>query len=160
MASKVKPVPDGYNTVTTVLTLENCSAAIDWYKKALGAEEVMRHNLPDGKVMHALIKIGDTKLMVHDPMMDKSPKALGGSPASLWLYVADCDAAWKKAVAAGAKETFPLTDQFWGDRMGTLTDPHGYMWSIATHKEDVSPEEMKKRQEAAFKAFGAPKKGK
>jgi uncharacterized glyoxalase superfamily protein PhnB len=152
MAKAAKPIPDGFNTVTAHLILEDAASTIEWYKKALGAEELSRAPGPDGKVMHAEIKIGNTILMVNDPMGGgKSPKALGGSPASLWVYVADCDALFNRATAAGAQIAMPLTDQFWGDRSGTLTDPSGYQWTIATHKEDLTPAEINQRQEEFFK---------
>jgi PhnB protein len=157
MAKATKAVPDGYHTVTPTLTLDNCAQAIDWYKKALGATERARAVGPDGKIMHAEITIGDSIIMVSDPMMGfKGPKAIGGSPASLWLYVEDCDALYNRAVKAGA-EVLPgmgqMQDQFWGDRSGSVIDPFGYKWTIATHKEDVTPEEMKQRQDAWMKQF-------
>ena len=155
--ARVKAVPDGYHTVTPTLTLDNCAQAIDWYKKALGATERARAVGPDGKIMHAEIIIGDSIIMVSDPMMGfKGPKAIGGSPASLWLYVEDCDALYNRAVKAGA-EVLPgmgqMQDQFWGDRSGSILDPYGYKWTIATHKEDLTPEEMKQRQDEWMKQF-------
>jgi len=154
--AKAKAVPEGYHTVTPQLGLDNAAQAIDWYKKALGAEELSRAVSPDGQIMHAELQIGDSRIMVNDAMMgSKGPKALGGSPASLWLYVEDCDALFNRALAAGAQvyggSMGAMTDQFWGDRSGTLTDPHGYSWTIATHKEDLSDEEMEKRQAAWMK---------
>src|SRR5262249_12967083 len=147
-----KPVPEGFHTVTAQLILEDAASTIDWYKKALGAEERMRAPGPDGKIMHAEIQIGDTILMVNDPMGGaRSPKSLGGSPTSLWIYVSDCDALFNRAAAAGAKVVMPVTDQFWGDRTGTLIDPSGFQWTIATHKEDLTPAEMNQRQEEFFK---------
>lgn len=152
MAKAAKPIPEGFHTVTAHLILEDAASTIEWYKKALGAEELSRAPGPDGKIMHAEIRIGDTILMVNDALMGgKSPKALGGSPASLWVYVADCDALFNRATAAGAQVAMPLTDQFWGDRSGTLTDPSGYQWTIATHKEDLTPAEINQRQEEFFK---------
>src|SRR5512141_2755218 len=141
MAKAKKAVPDGHHTVTPALVLDGAAAAIDWYRKALGAEEVTRAVGPDGKIMHAEIRIGDSLIMVHDGMGDaKGPRAFGGSPASLWLYVNDCDALFNRAVAAGAQVPSgpmgQLMDQFWGDRTGTIIDPQGYRWTIATHKED------------------------
>ena len=158
MAKAKKAVPDGYHTVTPTLILDNCAQAIDWYKKALGATEGSRAVGPDGKIMHAEITIGDSRIMVNDPMMGfKGPKELGGSPASLWVYVEDCDALYNRAVKAGAK-ALPgmgqLQDQFWGDRSGSFIDPYGYKWTIATHKEDLTPEEMKQRQTEWMKQFG------
>jgi PhnB protein len=157
MAKATKAVPDGYHTVTPTLTLDNCAQAIDWYKEALGATERARAVGPDGKIMHAEIIIGDSIIMVSDPMMGfKGPKAIGGSPASMWLYVEDCDALYNRAVKAGA-EVLPgmgqMQDQFWGDRSGSVIDPFGYKWTFATHKEDVTPEEMKRRQDEWMKQF-------
>jgi len=158
MAKAKKAVPEGHHTVTPQLTLDNAAQAIDWYKKALGAEEVTRAVGPDGKIMHAEIRIGDSLIMLNDAMGGgKGPKAIGGSPASLWVYVEDCDALFKRAVGAGAQvrpgPMGQLADQFWGDRSGTVIDPQGYKWSIATRKEDLSREEMQKRGEEFMKNF-------
>jgi len=160
MAKAKSAVPEGFHTVTPQLTLDNAAEAIEWYKKALGAVEGDRATGPDGKVMHSELRIGDSKIMVNDAMMgSKGPKALGGSPASLWIYVDDCDSLFNRAVSAGARVAEgpmgQLTDQFWGDRSGTLTDPAGYRWTIATHKEDLTPEEMNKRQEEFMKRFSS-----
>jgi PhnB protein len=158
MAKATNVVPKGHHTVTPFLTLDNAAQAIDWYKRALGAEETARTVGPDGKIMHAEIRIGDSPIMLMDSMMGgKGPKAFGGSPASLWLYVEDCDALFKRAVSAGGKVTphGEMMDQFWGDRSGTFTDPYGYTWSIATHKEDLTPQEIKKRQDEFMKQFAA-----
>ncbi len=157
--ARAQAVPEGYHTVTPQLALDNCAQAIEWYKKALGAEDVTVFAGPNGKVMHAEMRIGSSKIMLNDVMMGaKGPKALGGSPASLWLYVEDCDALFNRAVAAGA-QVLPgmgaMQDQFWGDRTGTVTDPHGYNWTIATHKEDLTPEEMQKRGAEWMKQFAA-----
>lgn len=162
MAKAKSAVPEGFHTVTPQLTLDNCAQAIDWYKQGLGAEEVSRAVGPDGKIMHAELRIGNSRIMVNDAIMGgKGPKALGGSPASLWLYVEDCDTLFNKAVAAGAtvdpSGMGKLTDQFWGDRSGTVTDPHGYRWTIATHKEDLTPQEMKQRQDEFMKQFAGAK---
>jgi PhnB protein len=160
MAKAKSAVPEGHHTVTPQLTLDNAAQAIDWYTKALGAQEVSRAVGPDGKIMHAEIRIGDSLIMLNDAMGGgKGPKALGGSPASLWIYVEDCDALFNRAVAAGA-EVPPgpmgqMADQFWGDRSGTFSDPHGYRWTIATRKEDLSPQEMKQRGEEFMKNFAA-----
>jgi len=157
MAKAKSPVPQGFHTVTPVLTIDDKAAeAIEWYKKALGAEEHMRSLGPDGKVMHAELKIGDSLVMLHDAMMGaKGPKALGGSPSSLWVYVNDCDALFKRAVGAGAHvppgPMGQLADQFWGDRCGMINDPYGYSWTIATRKEDLTPEEIRKRQDEFMK---------
>jgi PhnB protein len=160
MAKAKHAVPDGHHTVTPQLTLDNAAQAIEWYKKALGATEVARATGPDGKILHAEIRIGDSLLMLNDAMMGgKGPKALGGSPASLWIYVEDCDALFNRAVAAGAQVApgpmGQMADQFWGDRCGTLTDPHGYRWTIATRKEDLSQQEMEQRQAAWMKQAAA-----
>jgi PhnB protein len=154
MAQAKKAVPDGHYTITPVLTFDRAADAIDWYKKALGAEEVSRSLAPDGKIAHAEIRIGNSPIMLHDAMMGgKGPLELGGSPASLWIYVENCDALFNRAVAAGAQVTMPMGDQFWGDRTGMLKDPHGYSWSIATHKEDLTKEEMEQRSREFFKQF-------
>ena len=152
MAKANSPIPEGFHTVTPQLILDNAAQAIDWYKKALGAEEVSRATGPDGKILHADLKIGNSHIMVNDAMGGaKGPKAFGGSPTSLWVYVANADALFNRAVAAGAKvEPGPmgqLSDQFWGDRCGTINDPQGYRWTIATRKEDLTPQEMKQRQD-------------
>ena len=152
MSKAVRAVPDGYHTITPSLTLSNAAQSIDWYKKAFGAEEEGRSTGPDGKIMHSALKIGNSYFMVADAMMGaKGPKELGGSPASLWLYVEDCDAAFKRAVSAGGKVEMPMDNQFWGDRGGAVSDPEGYTWWIATHKEDLSRDEIKKRAEEFFK---------
>jgi uncharacterized glyoxalase superfamily protein PhnB len=158
MAKAKKAVPEGHHTITPQLTLDNAAQAIDWYKKALGAEEKMRAPGPDGKIMHAEMSIGNSVIMLNDVMMDaKGPKALGGSPASFWIYVADADALFNRAVAAGAQVAKgpmgAMADQFWGDRTGTITDPHGYTWTLATRKEDLTPEEINQRQTEWMKQF-------
>ena len=160
MTKAKQAIPEGFHTVTPQLTLDNAAAAIEWYKKALGADEVSRAIGPDGKIMHAEVRIGDSRLMVNDAMMGgKGPQALGGSPASFWIYVEDCDALFNRAVAAGAQVARgpmgQIQDQFWGDRTGTFTDPHGYQWTIATHKEDLTPAEIEQRQAAFMKQFAA-----
>ena len=151
-------IPTGFHTVTPQLTMDNAATAIDWYKKALGATEVARAVGPDGKIMPAEIRVGDSPIMLNDDMMgNNTPKAHHGSPASLWLYVEDCDALFNRAVKAGAQvDQGPMgqmQDQFWGDRSGTFTDPEGYRWTIATHKEDLTPEEMRKRQDEFMRQF-------
>ncbi len=155
MMKAKRPVPEGYHTITPQLTLDNAAQAIDWYKKALGAEELGRSTGPDGKIMHAELRVGDSRFMLNDEMGGgKSARALGGSPMSLWLYVDDCDAIFNRAVAAGGKVDGPMgkmADQFWGDRSGTFTDPYGYRWSIASHKEDLTPQEMQQRQDEFMK---------
>ncbi len=158
MAKAQHAVPEGHHTVTPQLTLDNAAQAIDWYKEALGAVEVARAIGPDGKIMHAEIRVGDSPIMLNDAMMGgKGPKGLGGSPASLWVYVDDCDTLFNRAKAAGATVAGgpmgELQDQFWGDRTGTIIDPEGYRWTIATHKEDLTPEEMEQRQNAWMEQF-------
>jgi len=158
MSKAKSPIPEGFHTVTPQLTLDNAAQAIEWYKKVLGAEEKGRAVGPDGKIMHAELRIGDSRIMLNDALMGgKGPKAIGGSPASLWIYVEDCDALFNRAVSAGAEvlngPMGHMQDQFWGDRSGTFTDPHGYRWTIATHKEDLSPQELKQRQDEWMKQF-------
>src|SRR5438552_289904 len=147
MAKAHSPVPQGFHTVTPQLIFDDAAQAIDWYKKALGAEEKSRSLGPDGKIIHAELQIGDSRIMLNDAMgVGKSAKALGGSPIGLWVYVPDCDAQFKRAVAAGANVApgpmGQVSDQFWGDRSGTFTDPYGYRWTIATRKEDVPRDEL------------------
>jgi PhnB protein len=154
MAKAKKAVPEGFHTVTPQLTLDNAATAIDWYKKALGAEEIGVHKGPDGKVMHAELRIGNSILMMNDAMMGaKGPQMQGGSPASLWLYVEDCDSLFNRAVSAGGQVKMPMADQFWGDRSGAFVDPSGYTWTIATRKEDLTSEELAQRSEQFFKQF-------
>ena len=157
MAPAKQAIPDGYHTVTAHLALDSAAQAMDWYKKALGAQEVARALGPDGKVIHGVIRVGDTLIMMNDAMGGaKTPRSLGGSPAGFWVYVDDCDALFNRAIAAGAKVHGPMgemQDQFWGDRSGTFIDPHGYVWSIATHKEDLTPQEMQQRQADFFRKF-------
>jgi PhnB protein len=152
MAKAAKPVPEGHHTITPQLTLDNAAQTIDWYKRALGAEEVSRGLGPDGKIMHAALTIGDSAFMVNDVMMGaKGPQAFGGSPASFWLYVENSDALFNRAVSAGAKEQAPMADQFWGDRAGAVVDPAGYTWWIATRKEDLTHAEIEQRAAEFFK---------
>lgn len=144
----VSPIPSGYRTVTPYLVTRNASAAIEFYKKAFGAEERYRLPMPDGKVGHCELTIGDSIIMLADEMPEsssKSPQTLNGTPVGFCLYVNDCDASFKRAVAAGAVVSRPVENQFYGDRSGTVTDPYGHQWTIATHIEDVSPDEMAKR---------------
>ncbi len=146
MAS-VKPIPPGYTTVTPSITVKDAPKVIEFLKKAFGATEHMRMPGPDGKIMHAEIQIGNSIIMMNDEVMgSRSALTLGGSPISFYVYFEDADAAFKKAISAGAKQTYALTDMFWGDRMGTLEDPFGHKWTIAQHVKDVSPEDMKKGQ--------------
>ena len=151
MAGKVKPIPDGYHSVTPYLVVTGAADAIEFYKKVFGATEVIRFPSPGGRIGHAEIRIGDSTVMLADdnPNMGyKGPKAFGGSPISLLVYVPDVDKTVDRAVAAGAKLTRPVADQFYGDRTGGVEDPFGHHWYVATHIEDVSPEEMRKRSEA------------
>jgi PhnB protein len=157
MAKAKSAIPSGLHSVTPHLILEHAGATIDWYKRAFGAEEVGGRALgPDGKVMHAQIRIGNSMLYANDAMGGgKAPKASGGSPIGLWIYVDDADALFKRAVSAGATVApgpmGQMQDQFWGDRCGTLIDPEGYHWTIATRKEDLTPEESKQRFEDFLK---------
>jgi uncharacterized glyoxalase superfamily protein PhnB len=146
-------VPKGYHTVTPSLFVAGAAKAIDFYKKALGAEELMRFPGPDGKIMHAEIKVGDSIIMLADEMPDmggRGPKSIGGTPVSFFVYGEDVDAAWKRAVDAGAREVVPLADQFWGDRTGCLEDPFGHQWWLATNVQELTPEEIRKNAEAHF----------
>jgi PhnB protein len=152
------PLPEGFHSVTPHLIVDDAASAIDWYKKAIGAEEKMRSHAPDGKIMHAELQIGNSRLMLNDPMGGgRSPKALGGTPVGFWIYVDDCDALFNQAVANGAQVApgpmGQMSDQFWGDRSGTFTDPFGYQWTIATRKEDLTKEEMDRRAQDFFKQF-------
>jgi PhnB protein len=147
----VKPIPDGYHTVTPYLICKDAARALDFYAKALGAEELMRHPGPGGKVMHAEIKVGDSILMMADEFPEmgfKSPESLGGSSVSLMVYVKDVDTAFDRAVRAGGTVKRPLANQFYGDRSGTFADPFGHVWTLSTHVEDVSPEELQRRMES------------
>lgn len=150
----VAPIPKGYHTVTPYLIIKDAAKALEFYKKAFGAKETFRMADPSGKVMHAEIKIGDSPIMLADefPQMGAvSPHTIGGTPVSIMLYVEDVDALFRQAIAAGGKEKRPVKDQFYGDRSGTLTDPFGHVWTLATHIEDVAPDEMRKRAEAVMK---------
>jgi len=158
-----KPIPAGYHTVTPYLVVKDAAKAIDFYKRAFGAEEVDRMPGPGGKgVMHAEIKIGDSRLMLSDEMPGagcSSPQTLGGTTCQLFIYVPDVDAAFQQAISAGATSTMPVSDMFWGDRYGKLSDPFGHQWGMATHKEDVSPQELAKRSEAFFAQMSQKKAG-
>lgn len=153
----VKPIPEGYHTVTPYLVVNGAARAIDFYKKAFGATEVLRMAHPDGKVGHAELKIGDSHIMLADEVPEfgfRSPESYGGSPVSMALYVEDVEASFKQALDAGATELRPLQDQFYGDRSGTVTDPFGYAWTLATHTEDLSSEELQQRFEAYLEEQG------
>ncbi|HVT08263.1 MAG TPA: VOC family protein [Polyangia bacterium] len=148
--AQVKAVPEGYHTVTPFLNVDGAREAIAFYKKAFGAEERGVMPTPDGKVMHAEIKIGDSVIMIADAIMNPATKS------SLHLYVNDVDAAWKQATAAGCQVEMPLADQMWGDRWGMLSDRWGNRWGLATHKEDVARDEMKRRMDEMFKNMPKP----
>jgi len=155
MTAKIKPIPEGYHTVTPYLVVTNTGNAIEFYKEAFGATESMRLTSPDGKVLHAEILIGDSPIMLCDECPDwnaLSPQTIGGTAVSIMLYLEDVDIVVDRAVAAGATLIMPVADQFWGDRMGTISDPFGHKWSIATHTEDVAPEEIEVRSKALFGA--------
>jgi len=150
----VKPIPDGYYTITPYLIVKGAAQAIDFYKKAFGATELFRMAGPGGCIAHAEIQIGNSRIMLADEMPQMgavSPQSLGGTPVGFMVYVTDVDAQAKVAVAAGAKVERPVQDQFYGDRSGTFLDPFGHKWTIGTHKEDVSSDEMKRRHEAFMK---------
>ena len=143
-----KPIPDGYRAATPYLIVNGAVQAIEFYKKAFGAVETMRMGGPNGKVMHAEIKIGDAPIMLADEFPEmgaRSPQSIGGSPVFLLVYFEDVDAVTARAAEAGAKVLRPVQDQFYGDRSGTIADPFGHLWTLATHKEDVSKEEMERR---------------
>ena len=154
MAPSVTPIPAGYHSVTPALTTKNVEKALGFYKRAFGAEELMRFLGPDEKsIMHAEIKIGDSIIFISDenPNMGcRGPQSLGGTPVGLFLYVDDADQMFNRAVSAGAKSESPVSDMFWGDRCGQLTDPFGHKWMVATHKEDLTREELAKRAQAFF----------
>lgn len=153
MAGKVKAIPDGYHSVTPYLIVKGGAAAIEFYKKVFGATELMRMAQPDGRVGHAELQIGDSRVMLADEFPEMgalAPQSTRRSPVTLHLYVEDVDKVASQAVAAGAKEVRPVQDQFYGDRSGVFTDPFGHCWNISTHKEDVTMEEMEKRAAAAM----------
>ena len=148
----VKPVPEGYHTVTPYFTVRDAARAVEFYKQAFGATELMRMADPKGKIRHAEIRIGDSPIMLGDEFQEfpqmRSFQTLGGSPVSVYLYVEDVDAMFNRAVAAGAKVRSPIKDEFYGDRVGAVQDPYGLAWFIATHKEEVAPEEIVRRASA------------
>ena len=162
MPSKAKPIPEGYHSVTPYLTVNDAARAIDFYKQAFSAKEVMRMDGPPGKIGHAELKIGDSRLMLADEMPGtscRSPQSLGGTTAGIFLYVEDVDSVYKQAVSAGAKAEMPPSDMFWGDRFGKLMDPFGHSWSLATHIEDVAPDEMARRGKEAMAKMGKQTQG-
>lgn len=150
--AKTNPIPEGYHSVTPYLSIKGAAKAIDYYKQAFGATELFRMAGPDGKIGHAEIKIGDSPIMLADefPEMEfVSPQTLGGTPVGIMIYVDDVDKIYKQAISGGGKEVKPLQNQFYGDRSGTLKDPFGHVWTVATHVEDVAPEELERRAKAA-----------
>lgn len=154
----VKPIPEGYHSVTPYLAVDDAAEAIEYYKKAFGAKERARMEAPGGKIGHAELEIGDSLVMLSDPFPQAStrpPKELGGTSVSVFMYVEDVDAVVQQAVDAGATVTMEVADQFWGDRFGSLRDPFGHLWSLATHVEDVPPEEMAERAKAAMAAMSS-----
>lgn len=161
MAKSSQPIPEGFHTVTASLIVRDANRAIDFYKKALGAEELVRMPGPDGKIMHAELKIGDSIIFLSDesPQMVhvKSPQSLGGCSGSLNIYVPNVDELFRQAIAAGGKESMPVADQFWGDRYGSFIDPFGHVWGIGTHKEDLSADEMRQRAEEFFTSMAKKK---
>ena len=153
MAGNVKAVPEGTHTITAHLSVRDAQKAIEFYQKAFGAQLLHMHKTPDGRVMHASLKVGDSQLMLADEfpgMGTPSPQALGGSPVVLNIYVEDVDTLFHQAVAAGANVTLPLANQFWGDRYGQIVDPFGHHWALGSHVEDVAPEELARRANAMF----------
>jgi PhnB protein len=153
-----KPIPEGYHTVSPYLAVDDAARAIEYYARAFGAKELVRMDGPGGTIGHAELELGDSRIMLSDPFPQAStrpPKDLGGTSASVFMYVDDVDAVVKRAVDAGATVTMEVADQFWGDRFGTITDPFGHVWSIATHVEDVPPDEMADRAKAAMAAMGS-----
>jgi PhnB protein len=154
-----KPIPDGYHTVTPYLSVKNAAQAIDLYKKAFGAVEKERMPAPDGRIMHAELQFGDSIVMLseEDPQRNcVSPVSLKATTGSLFLYVPDVDAVFKRATEAGCKVVMPVADMFWGDRFGQVEDPSGHRWGLATHKEDLTPAEIGKRAQAFFASMGQP----
>jgi PhnB protein len=153
-----KPIPEGHHTVTPYLVFDNAASAIEFYKVAFGAKELMRMEAPGGKIGHAEMEIGDSIVMLSDSFPQsttKSPSEVGGTTAGVFLYVDDVDAVAQRAIDAGATVTMEVADQFWGDRFGSFTDPFGHSWSIATHVEDVSPEEIAERAKEAMAAMSS-----
>jgi PhnB protein len=162
MPTKAKPIPEGYHSATPYLTVNDAARAIDFYKRAFNAQEIMRMDGPPGKIAHAELQIGDSKLMLSDEMPGgscRSPQSVGGTTAGVFLYVQDVDSIFKQAVSAGAKAEMPPADMFWGDRFGKLVDPFGHSWSLATHIEDVAPAEMAKRGKEAMAKMSQQTKG-
>lgn len=161
MPAHAKAIPDGYHSVTPYFTVNDAAKAIEFYKRAFDAKEIHRMQGPDGKIGHAELRIGDSVVMLADEMPGsdcRAPTSLGGTTAGIFIYTQDVDAAFQKAVAAGAKSLAQPTDMFWGDRYGRLSDPFGHSWSLATHKEDVAPDEMKRRSQEFIAKMGSQQK--
>lgn len=157
-----KPIPEGFHSITPYLAIKGAAEAIDFYKRAFGATERSRMAAPGGSVVHAEIQIGDSVIMLgeENPQMGApGPKTLGGSTGGLMIYVEDVDAAFARAVGAGATVQMPVADMFWGDRYGRLVDPFGHLWSIGTHKEDLTPEQIGERAQAWFAKMAAGGQG-
>lgn len=149
MSTNVRPIPEGYHTISPALTVKNASSAIDFYGKVFGAKELMRMPGPGGKIMHAELQIGDSRIFLNDefPGLATAPSGTGPSSSYNFVYTEDVDSVFNRAIAEGAKVAMPLDNMFWGDRYGKFTDPFGHTWGVATHVEDVTPEEMKRRQD-------------
>jgi PhnB protein len=150
-ARGVRPIPEGYHSLTPGLVVDNAAEAIEFYKRAFGAQELGRMASPEGQIWHAELQIGDSRLMLGDEFPDMgapSPKSLGGTTSSIHLYVEDADAVFQRAIEAGATASMPLENAFWGDRYGQVIDPYGHRWGIATRQEEVSDEEMQRRAQA------------
>ena len=162
MAKSIRPIPEGFHTVTPGLVVKGAEKAIDFYKKALGAQELVRMPAPDGKLLHVELKIGDSVVFLSEEVTGmgntKSPQTLGGCTVTLNVYVPNVDETFKQAISSGAKEGMPVADQFWGDRYGTLVDPFGFVWGIGTHKEDLSATEMQQRAQEFFAQMAQQRK--
>ncbi|HEV8112901.1 MAG TPA: VOC family protein [Planctomycetota bacterium] len=157
-----KPIPDGFHSLTPHIVVKGAAKAIDFYKKAFGAEEINRAAMPDGSIMHALLRVGDSMLMLNDefPQMNAmGPTSIGGTAVTLHLYVQDADKAWQRAVQAGAKVKMPIADMFWGDRYGIVSDPFGHDWAIATHTKDLAPDQIMAAAKASMSGPPPGKKG-
>ena len=161
MTTAKKPIPEGFHSVTPGLVVRGAAQAIDFYKKALGAQELVRMPGADGTIMHAELKIGDSIIFLSDEApgrgVTKSPQTLGGCTGTLNIYVPNVDQVFKQAITAGGKETMPVADQFWGDRYGSFTDPFGHSWGVATHKEDLTAQEMQQRMQTFFASMAKQK---
>lgn len=161
MPTSAKPIPEGFHTVTPSLTVRGAAQAIDFYKKAFGAQELVRMPGPDGKIMHAELKIGDSIIFLSDEMpgmgASKAPQTVGACTGAINLYVNNVDDVFKQAIAAGGKEVMPVADQFWGDRYGNFVDPFGHVWGVGTHKEDLTAEQMQQRMQDFFASMAKQK---